>query len=200
MVVRILIIAAIFIAAVLILVATISNTIHIQRSIEINAPPEKIFALINDFHNWSRWAPQDKEDSTLKRTYSGSASGEGAVSDWIGTGNAGKGRMSIMKSVSPTNISVTVDWVKPFAAQNLNEFTLEPQGATTKVTWTMQGTNVYMMKIMSLFTNMDRFMGKHFETGFTNLKVAAENNGTQPATTRRSSASEDPTSPAAHRQ
>jgi uncharacterized protein YndB with AHSA1/START domain len=176
MVVRILIIAAILIAGVLILAATKSDSIHIQRSIEIDAPPEKIFALINDFHNWSRWAPQDREDSTLKRTYSGSASGEGAVSDWIGSGNAGKGRMSITKSVPPTNISVMVNWVKPFAAHNLNEFTLEPQGATTKVKWTMQGTNVYMMKLMSIFTNMDRFMGKHFETGLTNLKAAAENN------------------------
>jgi uncharacterized protein YndB with AHSA1/START domain len=176
MVVRILIIAATLIAGVLILAATKSDTIHIQRSIEINAPPEKIFALINDFHNWSRWAPQDKEDSTLKRTYSGSTSDEGAVSDWTGSGNAGKGRMSITKSVPPINISVMVDWVKPFAAHNINEFTLEPQGPTTKVTWTMQGTNVYMMKVMSLFTNMDRFMGKHFETGLANLKAAAESN------------------------
>ena len=176
MVVRILIIAAILIAGVLILAATKSDTIHIQRSIEINALPEKIFALISDFHNWSRWAPQDREDPTLKRTYSGSASGEGAVSDWIGSGNAGNGQMSITKSVSPTNISIAVDWVKPFAAHNLNEFTLKPQGTTTKVTWTMQGTNVYVMKVMSIFTNMDRFMGKHFETGLTNLKAAAESN------------------------
>ena len=70
-----------------------------------------------------------------------------------------------------------VDWVKPFQAHNLNEFTLEPQDPTTTVTWTMQGTNVYMMKLMSVFTNMDRFMGKHFETGLTNLKTAAEDSG-----------------------
>ena len=38
----------------------------------------------------------------------------------------------------------------------------------------MQGTNVYMMKVMSIFTNMDHFMGKHFEAGLTNLKAAAE--------------------------
>jgi uncharacterized protein YndB with AHSA1/START domain len=174
MIVRILIIAAVVIVGVLILAATKPDSIHIQRSIEIEAPPDKIFALLNDFRNWSRWAPQDREDSTLKRTYSGSASGEGAVSDWTGTGNTGEGRMSITKSAPPTDLWITVDWVKPFTAHNLNEFILEPQGATTKVTWAMQGTNVYVMKVMSIFINMDRFIGKHFETGLANLKAAAE--------------------------
>jgi hypothetical protein len=40
----------------------------------------------------------------------------------------------------------------------------------------MRGTNVYVMKVMSIFMNMDRFVGKHFETGLANLKAAAENN------------------------
>jgi uncharacterized protein YndB with AHSA1/START domain len=174
-IVRILIIVVVLIAGVLAVAATRPDIIRIQRSIEIGAPPEKIFALINNFHNWNHWAPQDTEDPTLKRTYSGAESGEGAVSEWIGTGSSGRGRMSIIKSEPPTNISVMTDWEKPFAAHNLNEFTLEPNGATTKVTWTMQGTNVYVMKLMSIFTNMDRFMGRHFENGLTNLKAAAEN-------------------------
>jgi uncharacterized protein YndB with AHSA1/START domain len=171
---RALVLISALIAGVLIFAATRPDLIRIERSTTINAPPEKIFPLIDDFHNWSQWAPQDKGDITVKRTFSGSASGEGAVSDWTGTGNTGRGRMSITRSVPPTNVSVLVDWVKPFQAHNLNEFTLEPQGATTKVTWTMQGTNVYMMKLMSVFTNMDRFMGKHFEDGLANLKAAAE--------------------------
>src|SRR5580704_12500697 len=171
---RALVLISALIAGVLIFAATRPDLIRIERSTTINAPPEKIFPFIDDFHNWSQWAPQDKEDITVKRTFSGSASGEGAVSDWTGTGNTGRGRMSITRSVPPTNVSVLVDWVKPFQAHNLNEFTLEPQGAATKVTWTMQGTNVYMMKLMSVFTNMDHFMGKHFEDGFANLKAAAE--------------------------
>ncbi len=45
----------------------------------------------------------------------------------------------------------------------------------TKVIWTMQGSNLYVMKVMSIFVNMDRVMGKHFESGLNNLKKAAEN-------------------------
>jgi hypothetical protein len=36
-------------------------------------------------------------------------------------------------------------------------------GSAIKVTWTMQGSNLYVMKVMSIFVNMDRVMGKHFE-------------------------------------
>ena len=174
MILRIATVVAVLILAVLAFAATRPNTFHVERSISINAPPEKIFALINDFHSWSSWAPQDKEDPTMNRTYSGAASGEGAVSEWDSTGSAGKGRMSITESVPPRMISVKVDFEKPFAAHNVNEFTLEPAGASTNVTWTMRGVNLYVMKVMSIFVNMDKAVGKHFESGLNNLKTAAE--------------------------
>jgi len=145
----------------------------VQRSITINAPAEKNFPFLNDFHDWIRWAPQDKEDPTMTRTYSGAANGKGAVSDWDSKGNAGKGRMTIIESSQPTHVVVQVDFVRPFAAHNVNEFILEP-GSSTRVTWTMQGSRLYIMKVMGIFVNMDRVMGKHFEAGLTNLKSAAE--------------------------
>jgi len=64
--------------------------------------------------------------------------------------------------------------VKPFEAHNLNRFALEPAGTSTKVTWTMEGTNVYVTKVMSVFVNMDRVMGRHFEAGLDNLRTIAE--------------------------
>ena len=30
--------------------------------------PDKMFPLINDLHNWVRWAPRDREDPKMKRT------------------------------------------------------------------------------------------------------------------------------------
>ncbi len=174
MLLRIIGVLAVLSVGLLILVAIKPNTFRIQRSIYIKASPEKVFSLINDFHNWSRWAPQDKEDSTMKRSYSGPASSEGAISEWDSSGGAGRGRMLIMESVPPNRISIKVDFVKPFEAHNVNEFTLESAGASTKVTWTMQGRNILIMKIMGVFVNMDRVMGKHFEAGLDNLKGIAE--------------------------
>jgi carbon monoxide dehydrogenase subunit G len=162
------------IAAILVFAATKPNVVRVRRSLSIQAPPDKIFALINDFHNWSRWAPQDKDDPTMKRTYSGPGNGVGAISYWDSTGSAGKGRMEIMESLAPRKISINVDFLKPFAAHNINEFDLEPDGTSTKVTWSMQGTNVYLMKLMGIFVNIDRVMGKHFETGLDNLNAAVQ--------------------------
>jgi uncharacterized protein YndB with AHSA1/START domain len=174
MILRILVIVAVLIAVVLAYAATKPSTFRIQRSVTIQAAPEKIFALINDFHNWSRWAPQDREDPAMKRTFHGPESGLGAASEWDSSGSAGKGQMSIIESASPSRIAVQVDFVKPFEAHNLNEFALEPAGTGTKVTWSMHGTNVYFMKLMSIFVNMDSMAGKHFEAGLQNLKAAAE--------------------------
>lgn len=174
MILKICVALVLLIAAILILAATRPDTFQIQRSITVNAPPEKVFALIDDFHNWSQWAPQDKEDPSMKRSYSGPVSGIGAESKWQGAGSTGQGTMRIVKSLPFQSVIVKVDFEKPFVAHNSNEFTLISQGTRTTVTWSMQGTNVYMTKVMSIFTNMDRMMGKHFETGLANLKAAAE--------------------------
>jgi uncharacterized protein YndB with AHSA1/START domain len=168
------IVLVLVVAAILVVAATRTNSIRIRRSILVNAPPATVFPLINDFHNWNRWAPQDRQDPTMKRTFSGATSGAGAISDWQGSGATGAGRMTISESVSPTQVSVVTDFEKPFRAHNTNQFYLVPAGSGTTVTWTMEGENLYLMKLMSLFVNMDRAMGKHFEEGLRNLKSAAE--------------------------
>jgi uncharacterized protein YndB with AHSA1/START domain len=162
------------VACILFFAATRPSTLYIQRSLLIAAPSGKIFDLINDFHRWPQWAPQDTEDASMKRTYSGAANGAGALSEWRGKGSTGSGRMEITESRSPAEIKIQTTFVKPFEATNLNEFTLEPEGAGTRVTWSMQGSNLYFMKLMGLFTNMDRLMGRHFEVGLRNLKRLAE--------------------------
>jgi len=174
MLVRILIVINLLLAAILVYAATKPNTMRVERSIEIGAPPAKIFALLDDFHQWPQWAPQDKEDPSMMRTYSGAAAGVGAVSEWQGKGSTGNGRMEIVESVPNSRVAVKTDFVKPFAAHNLNQFALEPTAAGTRVTWTMQGSNVYVMKVMSVFVNMNRVAGKHFEEGLRNLKIVAE--------------------------
>jgi uncharacterized protein YndB with AHSA1/START domain len=174
MILKVVIAIAVALAAFLLFAAARPDTFRVQRSAIIQASPETIFALINDFHQWPRWAPQDKEDATMTRTFSGAESGVGAVSGWNSRGSAGKGGMSIIESVPGKIVSVKVDFLKPFEAHNINEFKLESAGPSTNVTWSMQGTNLFVMKVMSLFVNMDKVAGKHFEDGLANLKAAAE--------------------------
>jgi len=73
------VILAVIIAAILILAATKPATLRVQRAISINAPPERIFSLISDFHQWLSWSPYEQKDPAMKRTYSGAERGSGAV-------------------------------------------------------------------------------------------------------------------------
>lgn len=71
--------AGILVAALLGFAATKPGTFRVQRTKSIQAPPEKVFALINDFRRWGSWSPYEKLDPTMKRTYSSAANGKGAV-------------------------------------------------------------------------------------------------------------------------
>jgi uncharacterized protein YndB with AHSA1/START domain len=171
---KILAVIAVLIIAVLLFAATRPSTFQVERSITIQAKPSTVFMLINDLHIWPRWSPQDLLNPKMKRTYSGKDTGLGAESDWSGPGRAGKGHMVVTESTPPRSVVIQADWQKPFALQNINQFTLEPEGAGTKVTWSLHGQNVYLMKLMGVFVNMDRKMGDHLELGLSNLKAIAE--------------------------
>jgi Polyketide cyclase / dehydrase and lipid transport len=166
-------ILVVLIAAVLIYAATKPDTFRIQRSASINAPAEKIFPFINDFRNWVDWSPWEKMDPELKRSFSGTASGQGSVYEWEGQ-KVGKGRMEIAKISPPTNILIDLDILKPLEAHNIAEFTLEPNGNSTTVTWAMYGPNPYIAKVMHIFFSMDRMVGSQFEAGLANLKTITE--------------------------
>ncbi len=162
------------VAALLGYAAIKPDAFRIQRSASLKAAPDKIFALINDFHRWGSWSPWEKLDPALKRTYSGAANGLGTVYEWEGNKKVGKGRMEITESFPPSKVTIKLDFLKPFEAHNTAEFTLDGQGDSTNVTWTMDGRQPYMFKVMSLFFSMDKMVGKDFETGLANLKSLTE--------------------------
>ncbi|HUI63702.1 MAG TPA: SRPBCC family protein [Bacteroidota bacterium] len=162
------------IAGVLLVARAKPERIEIRRVTEIKASREKVFALIDDFHSWPKWEPLDRSDPTMKRTFGGQMRGKGATSEWTSKGRAGVGRMEITESSAPERLKVLVDFAKPFRAHNVNQFALESVGEGTKVTWSMQGTNPFIARLMSVFVNMDRVMGKHFEEGLEALKRLSE--------------------------
>jgi hypothetical protein len=168
------IVIVVLIAGVLILAATKPDTFRIQRAASIKAPSEGIFPLINDFRNWGAWSPWEKKDPAMRRKLGATASGKGAVYEWEGNKDVGQGRMEIAESVTPSRVAITLDFVKPFEAHNTVEFTLEPKGDSTNVTWAIQGKTPYFAKIIHVFLNMDSMVGKDFEAGLANLKAVAE--------------------------
>jgi len=170
----ILIILVVIIAAVLIYAATRPDDFVVSRSASINASPEAIFPAINDFKRWGVWSPYEKLDPEMKRSFSGADSGKGAAYAWHSDGKAGIGRMEITGSVPSSLVALKLDFEKPFKANNTAEFTLKPAGNSTEVTWAMRGRYPFMAKLIGVFMNFDRLVGKDFEAGLTSLKRAVE--------------------------
>jgi len=174
MVVKIGLCVSVVIVAVLVLAATKPNSFRVERSITIHASPERVFSYINDLHSWEAWSGESAEERTVQKFYSGPASGTGAMAEWHGSGRAGAAKMMITASVLPSKVSVQVDWLKPFEAHNLNEFTIYAQGGDTKVSWSIQASNLYAMKVIGIFFNMESAFGTHMESGLQSLKSVAE--------------------------
>jgi len=165
---------ALAVIIVLILAARKPGKFSVRRDILIVAPPEKIFPLIADFHQWGSWSPYENKDPAMKRTYDGAASGKGAVYAWQGNKNVGSGRMEILEASAPSKIVIKLDFFVPFEAHNTAEFTMLPQGDATSLSWLMHGPAPFISKLMQVFMNIDNMVGKDFEVGLANLKRLTE--------------------------
>lgn len=168
------VIAAVGIVGVLISALVRPDTFSVQRSATVKAAPEKVFAVLNDFRRWTEWSPWEKLDPAMQRTLGGAPSGKGATYAWEGNSQAGVGRMEIIESVPARKVGIQLDFIKPFESHNIAEFTLTPQGDATRVDWRMHGPAPFITKLMQVFVNMDRMIGKDFEDGLANLKAVAE--------------------------
>ncbi|MFL6682713.1 MAG: SRPBCC family protein [Burkholderiaceae bacterium] len=173
----VLLLIALAVAALLAYAGTRPDTFRIERSIRIAAPIVQVAELIDDFHEWSKWSPWEHIDPTMQRTFSGAESGVGAVYAWEGTGKVGAGRMEIteMRSGSEGSvISIKLDFFKPFKASNTAEFLMKPTDSGTDLNWAMFGPSPFMSKVMGVFMDMDKMVGKDFEAGLESLKKQAE--------------------------
>ena len=162
------------IAAILIYAGTRPDTFRIERTIRINASPEKIFPLINSFYQWETWSPWESIDPNAKRGYSGADSGKGAVYAWQGNKTIGQGRMEILESTPFSKVVIKIDFTQPWPAYNTIEFTLEKQDDSVTVTQAMYGPSPFRSKLTGLFCSMDKMVGRKYEEGLASIKAIAE--------------------------
>ncbi len=173
MLTQIVLAVVVLVAALLAYAATRPGSLHVERSTAVTATPDAVSPFINDFHRWHAWSPYDTRDPDMKRVFSGAAAGKGAVYEWNGNNKVGQGRMEIIDT-QPSRITIKLDFMRPFEGHNIASFALQPSGGLTTVTWSMDGPTRYVGKLMGIFINMDKMIGKDFETGLANLKNLAE--------------------------
>jgi hypothetical protein len=171
---KILVVLAIIVAVFIVVVALQPSEFRVSRTATISAPAPVLFAQVNDFHNWPAWSPYERLDPAMRKTYKGAPAGTGAIYTWAGNSQAGEGRATITESRPSDLIRIKLEFVKPFAVTNTAEFTFEPRGDRTAVTWSLSGRNGFMFKAVGLFMNMDKMVGGQFEEGLARMKSVAE--------------------------
>ena len=171
---KVLIGLAALVLVVVVLVLTRPSTFRVERTTRIAAPPDVVFALVNDFSAWDRWSPWAHLDPSMKVTHGGPPSGTGASYHWTGNDKVGEGDMRITESRPAQSVSIRLEFIKPFASVNRTDFSFKPDGAGTQVDWVTTGPLDFMGKGMDLFVGMDRMMGPDFEKGLAAMRREAE--------------------------
>jgi len=157
-----------------IVVAMQPSTFHVERSMAIDAPADRVFPNVNDLRAWDHWSPWAKLDPDAVNSYEGAEKGEGAIFKWAGNEEVGEGSMTIVESVPHERVRLRLAFIKPFEDVADVEFTFQPEGDATKVTWAMSGENNFVGKLFSMFMDLDTMIGEKYEQGLANMKKLAE--------------------------
>ena len=174
MLAKILIALGLIVVVLLVVVAWQPATFHIARTATIAAPPEQVFAQVNDLHNWEAWSPWLNADPAAKTTYEGTPAGVGAAFKWSGNKDVGEGRMTITESRPNDLVRLRLDFMRPFAGTSIAEFKFVPDRNGTGVTWSMTGDKNFLAKAIHLVLDMDKMVGGKFDEGLAQMKAVAE--------------------------
>lgn len=168
-------------AAVLALLAYAStrpDEFRVERRLRITAPAEQLWTLVGELRGFNRWNPYERKDPLIKGQYAGTASGIGSRYSWE-SDKVGTGSLEIIGQQPGRAVQMKLDFVKPFEAHNQAEFALQPTpDGATEVSWRMHGPANFMSKLMGVFMDMDKMVGRDFEDGLQNLRQFAEGQAT----------------------
>jgi len=181
MITKILIGLAAIVVLFLVVVALRPADYRVERRATIVAPAMALFEQVNDHRKFTVWNPFMKLDPHVKNTFSGPPSGVGAVCSWDGNGNIGAGSATITESKPGELVRLRMDWKRPLEGVATVDFTFQPEGNQTDVTWAMYGRNGFMGKLVSLFMDCEKLCGPQFEQGLAELaKVVAADSPVKP--------------------
>lgn len=173
----ILTVLSLFVLAVIVISVLITmqpDELIIVRSASFNAPPERVFEQVNDFHKWEAWSPWAKLDPAMKSFYSGPDRGTGSVYEWSGNDDVGRGKMTILESRPGEMVRIDLEFIEPMASRSKSDFTFKPADGKTDVTWSMTSEHDLISKAFCLVVDMDKLLRSDFEKGLAQLRPIVE--------------------------
>lgn len=153
--------------------ATLPGSSHVERSIDIDARPEEVFKLANNFKNFNQWSPWHPIDPNTKYTFSGPQQGVGAKMAWHSDNKqVGSGTQTILQSVPNELIKVELDFGTMGVADA--SYIIKPSEKGTHFTWAFDVEHGGSLINRYFGLMMDKWVGADYEKGLVKLKQVAE--------------------------
>lgn len=152
------------------------DKVHVERQAVINAPPDKIFAVVSDLQRSKEWSPWFGIDPAMQVTFEGpggnTGPGVGQKMKWTSTNpNVGSGSQETVEFVANEKVGTALDFGDMGKATA--GIALKPEGTGTRVTWSLDTSlNSLVERWFGLM--FDRWIGADYEKGLANLKAYVE--------------------------
>ena len=159
----------------LLVAAVISGDVKYEKSISINASPDKVWSHTNSVRAIDEWSPWNDKDPNLKKEWSGNTGQVGEKMSWEGNSNVGKGWQTLTK-IDPAakRIDTEMKFLNPYESEGQAYVTVVPEGSGSKATWGFTSQIPYPFSVMKLFMNMEEAVGKDYQIGLERLKNLSE--------------------------
>lgn len=169
------IIFLVIIVAVVIFILTLKGENHLERSITINAPVEKVYKVVSDFSYNKEWSPWYKMDPNTKYEYTENTSGVGAKYSWDSEDpNVMKGEQEIIEDRKNEFVNTSMKF-GDMAGTYSASFILKPvDDNTTELTWTYDGKADAVGEKFFIDYLTESFLGPQYEQGLADLKTYIE--------------------------
>ncbi len=151
----------------------IPDPAHVQRSVVIHAPAERIFPLISDLHQTVKWSPWLVRDPDIQLRFEEPGGSNGAKMYWSSAKpEVGSGSQEIVDSRPNEFVSIRLEFGNEGPAHAY--FQLHPGEGGTEVVWGFEKEFGLDLPGRYLGLLFDRLIGPDFEQGLSNLKHLAE--------------------------
>lgn len=154
--------------------------VDVSRSISINAAPHKVYGILSDLKTYNSWMPWNQKDKAMKITWGPLTAGNGAWYSWDSRlKEVGQGKLTIVAAAPDSLVATSLEF-GGFDRPALANWTIHPEGNSSRVTWTMHtelGRNP-LARWFGLF--FDKMIGPDFENGLAQLKEKMENGSLAP--------------------
>ena len=158
------------------------DTVHVERSVHIKAPPSAVHAVVNGFGRFDRWSPWADLDPEMKVEISGPASGVGARYAWHGNAEAGSGSQEIIESAPDQRVKIRLQF-DGFDQASTSTVSIAADGDGSQVTWAFDSSvgNDPTHRYFGLL--MKKYVGEDYAKGLARLKTLVEADAAAPAAT-----------------